>query len=189
EGDARFSLNDDPNQSTEVRAGQLLNVNAGAKKLPKPGRVDLRRIMKTHPLIKNFPPLPSLDLILAAAQGRNPNRPPSQSQPVIGGAGPQGGPPPPVYVPNPPVVTGGTPTWPVYPTPTPAPTVHQPSPSPHPTPTATPRSTPKPTPRPKPSRYPTRPPKPTPSPKEKYPPKWPPIRATATPKPTPPTIY
>ncbi|PYL54591.1 MAG: hypothetical protein DMF29_06055, partial [Verrucomicrobia bacterium] len=68
EGNARFSLNDYPDQSMEVHGGQLLNVHAGAKKLPKPGRVDLRRIMKTHPLIKNFPPLPSLDLILAAAQ-------------------------------------------------------------------------------------------------------------------------
>lgn len=180
EGDARFSLNNIPDQSTEVRAGCLLNVNAGAKKLPKPGRVDLRRIMKTHPLIKNFPPLPSLDLILAAAQGRNPNPPP----PPIVGQGPQGGPPP-GYVPNPPVPTGGTPTWPVYPTPTPSPTVHRPSPTPHPTPTATPR----PTPRPTPSRHPTRPPKPTPTPKKKYPPKRPPVRPTATPKPRPPTIY
>src|SRR4029077_20256279 len=64
EGDARFSLNDYPDQTTVVRAGQLLNVQAGARKLPKPGRVDLERIVNTHPLIKNFPPLPSLDLIL-----------------------------------------------------------------------------------------------------------------------------
>jgi hypothetical protein len=180
EGNARFSLNDYPDQSMEVHGGQLLNVNAGAKKLPKPGRVDLRRIIRTHPLLKNFPPLPSLDLILSAAEGRNPNRPP----PPVVGKGPQGGPSP-IYIPNPPVVTGATPAWPVYPTPTPGPTVHQPSPTPHPTPTATPRSTPKPTPRPKPSRYPTRPPKPTPSPtpKKKYPPKRPPIRRTPTPKP------
>src|SRR6266702_8299728 len=50
EGDARFSLNNFPDQSTEVRAGQLLNVKAGAKKLPKPGKVDLARIVRTHPL-------------------------------------------------------------------------------------------------------------------------------------------
>src|SRR5437660_196118 len=83
EGVARFSLNNNPDQSAEVRGGQLLNVNAGAKKLPKPGRVDLRRIIRTHPLIKDFPPLPSLDLILATAQGRNQNfpRPP---QPILG---------------------------------------------------------------------------------------------------------
>jgi hypothetical protein len=100
EGDARFSLNNFPDQATDVRAGQLLNVRAGSKKLPKPGRVDLRRIMKTHPLLKNFPPLPSLDLILAVADGRNPNRPPPQPQPPIAGTGSQGGPSP-VYVPNP----------------------------------------------------------------------------------------
>src|ERR1700736_5765345 len=33
EGDARFSLNDFADQSTIVRAGQLLNVKAGAKKI------------------------------------------------------------------------------------------------------------------------------------------------------------
>lgn len=107
EGDARFSLNNFPDQATEVRAGQLLHVKAGAKKLPKPGRVDLRRIINTHPLIKNFPPLPSLDLILAVADGRNLNRPPPQ--PPIGGTGPQGGPSP-VYVPTGPF-PGPLPPW------------------------------------------------------------------------------
>src|SRR2546423_15602785 len=72
EGGARFLLKNFPDQSTQVRAGQLLHVKAGAKKLPKPGRVDLRRIINTHPLIKNFPPLPSLDLILTARQNFNP---------------------------------------------------------------------------------------------------------------------
>jgi hypothetical protein len=99
EGNARFSLNNFPDQATEVYAGQLLNVKAGAKKLPKPGRVDLRRIVNTHPLIKNFPPLPSLDLILAVAGGRNLNPPPPQPQPPIGGTGFQGGPSP-VYLPT-----------------------------------------------------------------------------------------
>ncbi|HYR23570.1 MAG TPA: FecR family protein [Chthoniobacterales bacterium] len=98
EGDARFSLNDYPDQSTEVRAGQLLNVKAGAKKLPKLGRVDLRRIMRTHPLIKNFPPLPSLDLILAPIPNQNRNV--RASQPPVGGKGPSGGRTP-IYVPNP----------------------------------------------------------------------------------------
>ncbi|HET9856783.1 MAG TPA: FecR family protein, partial [Chthoniobacterales bacterium] len=94
EGDARFSLNNFPDQATEVRAGELLLVKAGAKKLPKPGRIDLRRIMNTHPLIKDFPPLPSLDLILAVADGRNLNLPPPQPQPPpqIVGTGSQGGP-------------------------------------------------------------------------------------------------
>ena len=99
EGDARFSLNNFPEQATEVRAGQLLNVRAGSKKLPKPVKVNLKRIMETHPLIKNFPPLPSLDLILGVANGPNPNPPPPPPQPVITGTGPQGGPSP-VYVPT-----------------------------------------------------------------------------------------
>jgi hypothetical protein len=98
EGDARFSLNNFPDEATDVRAGQLLHVTAGANKLPKPRRVDLRRIMKTHPLIKNFPPLPSLDLILAVADGRNPiGNTGSQGgpSPAYGPSGPPPGPPPP----------------------------------------------------------------------------------------------
>ena len=158
EGNARFSLNNYPDQSTELHAGQLLNVRAGAKKLPKPGRVDLRRIIKTHPLIKNFPPLPSLDLILAAADGRNPNRPPPQP---IGGAGSQGGPPP-VYMPNPTGLPPGLPIGPGYPV--------------NPVPTATPRH--RPTPKPYPTVKPTTPrptthrpgSTPTPTPKKRYPP-------------------
>jgi FecR protein len=157
EGDARFSLNNYRDQSTELHAGQLLNVRPGAKKLPKPGRVDLRRIIKTHPLIKNFPPLPSLDLILAAADGRNPNRPPPQPQSPISGTGSQGGPPP-VYVPNP----TGPPTgsgYPVNPVPTPTPR-HRPSSKPYPTVKPT-------TPRPTTHRPGSTP---TPTPKKRYPP-------------------
>src|SRR5256885_6929219 len=56
EGDARFSLNDFPDESVEVNAGEVLHVKAGARKLPTPERVNLRRIMDTHPLIKNFQP-------------------------------------------------------------------------------------------------------------------------------------
>jgi FecR protein len=99
EGDARFSLNNYPNQSTVVRAGQLLNVPAGAKKLPKPGRVNLKRIVDTHPLIKNFPPLPSLDLILAANQ--NPKAPAPGPPPAAPTAGQGAISNPPGYVPNP----------------------------------------------------------------------------------------
>jgi len=99
EGDARFSLKDYPDQSSVVRAGQLLNVRAGAKKLPKPGRVNLKRIVDTHPLIKNFPPLPSLDLILAANQNPKAAAPgPPPSPPTAGQGGISN---PPGYVPNP----------------------------------------------------------------------------------------
>ena len=165
EGNARFSLNNFPGQATEVYAGQLLNVKDGAKKLPKPGRVDLRRIMNTNPLIKNFPPLPSLDLILAVGGGANPNPPPPQPQPPIGGAVSQGGASS-VYVPNQPVVTGGTKTTPVYPNPTATPKVHRPSPTPRPTVKPTPRrpvSHPAPTPK---KRYtPIKRPRPRPTPR------------------------
>jgi hypothetical protein len=170
EGDARFSLNNFPDQSTEVRAGELLNVNAGARKLPKPGRVDLRRIMRTHPLIKNFPPLPSLDLILAVVDQQNPNAP--RPRPIAS-RGPVGGPP--VYSPPP----SRTP-WPGYPRPTPIQTSPAPTP---PTVAATPTATVKPTPRPTPKPTPiVSRPKPTPTPKKKFP--TPRKRPTPTPKPT-----
>jgi len=140
EGAARLSLNDYPGQSTTIRRGQVLNVNAGAGKLPRPGRVDLRRIVDTHPLIKNFPPLPSLDLILGAQNSHV--GPPT---PAMSGGG---GMPAPNYGPNPsgpPIATttGGSARRPA------------------PVTTATPRPTAKPTPR--------RPVRPKPTPK-KYPP-------------------
>jgi FecR protein len=162
EGHARFSLNDHPDQSIDVRAGQLLNVNAGAKKLPKPGRVDLSRIMKTHPLIKDFPPLPSLDLILAAEPGRHQKLP----QPPAGGGNVSQGGPPPSYNPTgpPPAPQGG------YSGPVPTPTPHRrPRPTPHPT------ARPKPTPTPSRPVYPGKPPRPT----------RPPPTRRPTPTPTP----
>jgi hypothetical protein len=168
EGDARFSLNDYPDQSTEVRGGQLVHVRAGAKKLPKPGHVDLRRILNTNPLITNFPPLPSLDLILAV---QNLNRT-AIRQPLTSGPPAQTGAPlnavPPGAVPNP-VGQPGPPTSSSYP-PVSVPTStphHRPTPSPHPTPKPTPtpsRYSPKPTPTPKKRLPPVRRLKPTPTP-------------------------
>jgi len=167
EGLAQFSLNDYPNQSTTVRRGQVLNVNAGAKKLPKPGRVDLRRIVDTHPLIRNFPSLPSLDLILGA---QNPNLRSPGTPPATSG----GGVAPPNYSPNP----SGPPP--------PGPATSTGYPVGVPVSTATPRHRPTPTPRPRPTARPTPrhaiyPPKPTPTPKRKYLP--PRKRPTATPTP------
>jgi hypothetical protein len=162
EGSARFSLNNYPDQSTNIRGGQVLNVSAGARKLPKPGRVDLRRILETHPLIKNFPPLPSLDLILGAQS-------PNLGGPGQTGPGQRGLPPP--YVPTPsgsPPVGSGNPV--VVPTAAPVATA-----TPRHRPTPTPRPTAKPTP-----RRPIYPPKPTPTPKRKYPP---PRRTKPTPTP------
>jgi hypothetical protein len=66
EGDAHLALVDHPDQSKHVRAGQMLDVKAGATKLSAPVEVDLSEIMRTSPLITDFPPLPSQDLIIAA---------------------------------------------------------------------------------------------------------------------------
>jgi len=75
EGGARVSLVKHPGQSQNVRAGQMLEVPAGATTLLLPTDVDLNEIMKTHPLIAGFPPLPSRDLILAAGQQQHPPAP------------------------------------------------------------------------------------------------------------------
>ena len=163
EGNARFSLNDYPDQATQVRGGQLLHVRAGAKKLPRPGHVDLRRILNTNPLIKDFPPLPSLDLILAV---QNLNRNALQQTATSGGSGQTGAPPAypqnPGGQPGPPTSSGYPPV--AIPTPTPR---HRSTPSPHPTAKRTPtpgRYAPKPTPTPKKRFSPIRRLRPTPTP-------------------------
>jgi hypothetical protein len=82
EGGARLSLNKYPSQSANVLGGQMIDVPAGATKLPPVVTVDLNQIMKNNPLITDFSPLPSRDLI--ANQ-------PVQGQPVGGqptGSGP-----------------------------------------------------------------------------------------------------
>lgn len=66
EGTSRLSLTQHRDQSAIVRAGQMLDVPAGATTLTAPVNIDLDRVMKTHPLITDFPPLPSRDLIVAA---------------------------------------------------------------------------------------------------------------------------
>lgn len=95
EGAARLSLNKVSGQTKHVRAGQMLDVPAGAKTLPDPVDIDLDETMKTHPLLSNFPPLPSQDLIVAAARdqkNRGGNEPVYQGQPVAGQPGaPLGG--------------------------------------------------------------------------------------------------
>lgn len=111
EGEARLSLAKYPRQSRRVRAGQMLDVPAGATTLPEPVDIDLNEVLRTHPLIVGFPQLPSYPLIVAAA-----NSP--QRQTVYQGrpVGPGGGggvyiPPrtgrPPVVVNNPPTRGGG----------------------------------------------------------------------------------
>jgi hypothetical protein len=85
EGGAQMRLNKYPKQSKHVNAGQMLDVKAGATSLPDPVPANLGQIMKTHPLITDFPPLPSQDLIAAAVnQHGSSNQPVYQSNPVGG---------------------------------------------------------------------------------------------------------
>jgi hypothetical protein len=154
EGGARMRLNKYPKQSKRVAAAQMLEVRADTKMLPDPVHIDLNEIMQTHPLITDFPPLPSQDLIFAAANAstspgkRGTNKPkPVVTQPIVNQpppspvVGPPTGivPPPPPGPPPPPPptspVTVATPTPGVRPSPKPTPTV---------TPTPTPRKRPRP---------------------------------------------
>jgi len=75
EGGARLTLVKHPKESAFVRAGQMLDVPAGATTLPAPVNIDLDRVMKTSPLITDFPPLPSQDLIGAAIQDQRSSGP------------------------------------------------------------------------------------------------------------------
>jgi hypothetical protein len=88
EGSSRLSLVKYRGQFRDVRGGQMLNVPPGAKTLPMPVNIDVNQVMKTHPLVVGFPPLPSRDLI--AATGRNPRG--ANGEPVYQGQ-PVGGPP------------------------------------------------------------------------------------------------
>ncbi len=83
EGSARVSLKKKPGDFRKVLAGQMLDVPPGATTLPMPVNVDLNQLMRTHPLITDFKPLPSQPLIMAAAQQPPPVPPPSYSGPVI----------------------------------------------------------------------------------------------------------
>ena len=82
EGSARISLRRFPMESASVRGGQMINVPPGATALPPVTNINVGDVMKKHPLITDFPPLPSRDLIYAGN-----NSPPVQGQPVGGGSG------------------------------------------------------------------------------------------------------
>jgi hypothetical protein len=96
EGDANFTLVKYPGQSKNVRAGQMLEVKAGATTLSTPVEVDLSEVMKKSPLITDFPPLPSQDLIIAAIRDQ-------QASSSHGSSASHGG-----SVTGPPVYQGGT---------------------------------------------------------------------------------
>jgi FecR protein len=83
EGSSLASLKTNPKDFRKVLAGQMLDVPPGATRLPMPVNVDLNDIMRNHPLITDFKPLPSQPLIMAAAQQAPPPPPPSYSGPTI----------------------------------------------------------------------------------------------------------
>ena len=77
EGGARISLVKYPSQFQNLRAGQMVDVPPGAKTIPPPTNFDINDLMRKHPLITDFPPLPSRDLIVAASQQQPPQSGPS----------------------------------------------------------------------------------------------------------------
>ena len=71
EGGARMTLKKFPDQSSYIQGGQMLRLPNGATKLPKPTNIRIEDLLKTHPLLADLSPLPSLDLMLAVVQGQN----------------------------------------------------------------------------------------------------------------------
>jgi FecR-like protein len=165
EGDAKLSLVKHPEELSAIRAGQMLDVKADAAKIPPAKAVDLEKIMRTSPLITDFPPLPSQDLILAAINEQQASSPGGSAAPREKSRPSKS------------------------PTPQPAGT-YAPTPQPTFTPTYTPVFTPWPrqtpiyTPKPKSAGTPRLDPIFTPRPKPKASPRTVPI-STPTPKPTP----
>jgi hypothetical protein len=85
EGGARVSLNKYKGESVYVRGGQMEDVPAGARQLPPPVNINLSNLMRRDPLITDFPPLPSQDLIMATASNPQPGdgEPTSSGPPII----------------------------------------------------------------------------------------------------------
>jgi hypothetical protein len=71
EGSARMTLKSYPEQSAFVQGGQMLRVPSGAAKMPTPINVRIEDFLKSYPLLADFPPLPSQDLMMAVVQGQN----------------------------------------------------------------------------------------------------------------------
>jgi len=56
---------EDAVETRAIRAGQMITVRPGAMKLAEPQDVNLSELIKTSLLVTQFPPLPSLTLILS----------------------------------------------------------------------------------------------------------------------------
>ena len=70
ESRASVSLKHHPGETCALRAGQMIMVRAGARKLPEPQDVDLSELIKASLLITQFPRLPNLHLILTEANNQ-----------------------------------------------------------------------------------------------------------------------
>ena len=77
EGGAKVSLVKYPKQFQNVQGAQMVDVPPGATTVPLPTNFDLNDLMRNHPLITGFPPLPSRDLIAATSQQPPPAPAPS----------------------------------------------------------------------------------------------------------------
>jgi len=86
EGGARAALIKYPRESVFVRAGQMIDVPAGATKMPRPVNMNTADELKS-PLFADFPPLPSQNLIATAPNPVYPSQP-VIGQPVAGPVGP-----------------------------------------------------------------------------------------------------
>jgi hypothetical protein len=163
EGSSRVALKKKPSDWRKVLAGQVLDVPAGATTLPMPTNFDVNQLMRSHPLITDFKPLPSAPLIMAVAQQPPPPAPtytgpiipipiiPIINQPPSRGPGPNPtvSPRPNRYPPPKPPGDTKPPTTNSQPTitPTPGPILRQ-APKPTPTPSRVIRKKPQPTPPP-----------------------------------------
>lgn len=121
-GEAKMSLNQYPDESEVARGGQMLDVPSGATKMPKPKKIDVKKLVNQHPLLANFPPLPNEDDLYGGGGAEkktsvgnktpqdpvvyNPPPPPGSSAPT--GSAPTGpiGPAGPVLIPTGPPYTG-----------------------------------------------------------------------------------
>jgi hypothetical protein len=83
EGGAKVSLVKFPKQFQYVRGAQMVDVPPGATTVPLPTNFDLNDLMRNHPLITGFPPLPSRDLIVATSQQQPPPAPPPSGPSVF----------------------------------------------------------------------------------------------------------
>jgi hypothetical protein len=85
EGGARLSLVKYPKQSQIAHGGQMIDVPAGATTVPPPVDIDLNQVVRTHPLVTDFPQLPSYPSIIAVANQQSATGPIYQGRPVVGG--------------------------------------------------------------------------------------------------------